>query len=78
MNDEKAKELAQVLATGIWTHDYPISVEEAIALGLPVSTDMPEEVYKLMALYRQPAQKRPSVLYIPVPYLPPQRRERQL
>jgi ClpP class serine protease len=77
MDKETAKKLAEVLATGTWTHDYPISVEEAAAFGLPVSTNMPEEVYKLMALYRQPAQKRPSVLYIPTPYLPPQRRERQ-
>lgn len=70
----KADELADLLATGTWTHDYPISVEEAHGLGLPVSTDMPEEVYQLMALYRQPAQKRPSVSYIPMPYRPSERR----
>lgn len=73
----RAEELAQLLATGTWTHDYPISVEEARGLGLPVSTEMPEEVYKLMALYRQPAQKRPSVSYIPIPYQPPSRRDTQ-
>jgi len=71
----KADELAELLATGTWTHDYPITVEEARELGLPVSTDMPEEVYKLMNLYRQPAPKRPSVSYIPMPYQPPQRRD---
>ncbi len=37
-------------------------------MGLPVSTDMPVEVYKLMDLYAQTAQKRPSVSYIPSPY----------
>ena len=74
IDSAKAEELADLLATGTWTHDYPISVEEARGLGLPVSTDMPEEVYKLMALYRQPAQKRPSVSYIPTPYQPPERR----
>jgi len=73
----RAEELADLLATGTWTHDYPISVEEARDMGLPVSTDVPEEVYKLMALYRQPAQKRPSVSYIPTPYQPPSRRETQ-
>jgi ClpP class serine protease len=73
----RAEELADLLATGTWTHDYPISVEEARGLGLPVSTDVPEEVYKLMALYRQPAQKRPSVSYIPIPYQPPSRRDTQ-
>ncbi|MBI1880596.1 MAG: hypothetical protein HYR94_20655 [Chloroflexi bacterium] len=67
----KVEVLADLLATGTWTHDYPISVEEARQLGLPISTDMPEEVYKLMALYRQATQRRPSVSYIPIPYLPP-------
>jgi ClpP class serine protease len=68
--EERARELAQVLSEGRWTHDYPITVEEASELGLPVSTEMPEVVYKLMTLYRQPAQRRPSVQYIPVPYRP--------
>jgi hypothetical protein len=27
-----------------------------------------------MALYHQPAQKRPSVSYVPTPYRPPERR----
>jgi len=63
-----ARKLADTLTTGIWTHDYPISVSEAKELGLNVSTDMPREVYQLMALYPQPGQRRPSVQYIPVPY----------
>ena len=67
---EQAQELAQVLSEGRWTHDYPITVEEARELGLPVSTEMPESVYKLMTLYRQSGQRRPSVQYIPVPYRP--------
>jgi ClpP class serine protease len=67
---ERAQELAQVLSEGRWTHDYPITVEEARELGLPVTTEMPESVYKLMTLYRQPGQRRPSVQYIPVPYRP--------
>jgi hypothetical protein len=47
---------------------HPITVEEARELGLPVSTDMPQEVYDLMQLYPQAAQRRPSVQYIPIPY----------
>jgi ClpP class serine protease len=70
MDAERAEALAQVLTEGRWTHDYPITVEEARELGLKVSTDMPEAVYKLMTLYRQPGQRRPSVQYIPVPYRP--------
>ena len=67
---ERAEELAQVLSEGRWTHDYPFTVEEAQELGLPVNTEMPEAVYKLMTLYRQSGQRRPSVQYIPVPYRP--------
>ncbi len=68
MDQAKAKEIADLLSTGKWTHDYPISSEEAQAMGLPVNTDMPEEVYTLMDLYPQPTQRRPSVQYIPLPY----------
>lgn len=67
-DDAKAEELATLLSTGTWTHDYPIMVEEAKEMGLPVSTDMPKEVYRLMSFYAQKQQKRPSVSYIPTPY----------
>ncbi|MEJ5225328.1 MAG: ATP-dependent Clp protease proteolytic subunit [Anaerolineales bacterium] len=64
---EQAETLAHTLSSGAWTHDYPITVEEARALGLPISTDMPSEIYQIMALYPQTAQRRPSVEYIPAP-----------
>lgn len=67
-SEEKAAELAEKLASGQWTHDYPISVEEAQEIGLNVSTEMPEDVYKLMNLYPQSNTRRPSVDYIPIPY----------
>jgi ClpP class serine protease len=67
MNPEQAEQIAAILSTGTWTHDYPITVEEARELGLPVSTQMPKEVYQLMNLYPQTAQRRPSVEYIPTP-----------
>ncbi|MBI3945089.1 MAG: hypothetical protein HY321_04165 [Armatimonadetes bacterium] len=70
MPEEKAEAIAEVLSSGTWTHDYPIQVEEAHALGLPVSEGLPTEVYELMRLYPQPAQRRPSVEYVPVPYHP--------
>jgi ClpP class serine protease len=70
MDAERAEALAQVLTEGRWTHDYPITVGEAQELGLRVNTEMPEAVYKLMTLYRQRGQRRPSVQYIPVPYRP--------
>jgi ClpP class serine protease len=65
---EKAEFLAEELATGKWTHDYPITVDEARKLGLNVKTELPEEIYQLMNLYPQTQQRRPSVEYIPLPY----------
>jgi ClpP class serine protease len=56
--------LASDLSAGRWTHDYPITVEEARKLGLTVSTAMPAEVLELMALYPQPV-RRQSVEYSP-------------
>ncbi|HQE92550.1 MAG TPA: ATP-dependent Clp protease proteolytic subunit [Anaerolineae bacterium] len=68
MEEEAARALAAKLSTGMWTHDYPISAEEARALGLPVSTDMPNEVLQLMALYPQPVkQQGGGVEYLPIP-----------
>jgi ClpP class serine protease len=68
MGEKQAEELARTLSSGKWTHDYPISVDEA--RSLPVTNDMPVEVYKLMSLYPQTSQRRPSVEYIPMPYVP--------
>lgn len=64
----KADELSEIMSSGRWTHDYPISVEEARGLGLKVSTDVPAEIYQLMNLYPQATQRRPSVVYVPMPY----------
>ncbi|BCX19730.1 MAG: serine protease [Geminicoccaceae bacterium] len=68
LGEARAREVAARLATGTWTHDYPISAEEAKALGLPVSTDMPSEVLELMTLYPQPVRRQGGgVEYLPVP-----------
>ncbi|HLV12880.1 MAG TPA: enoyl-CoA hydratase-related protein [Trueperaceae bacterium] len=67
-DEEKVERVADLLTGGTWTHDYPIDVEEARAIGLEVETDMPEEVYDLIALYPQPRSQRPSVQYVPAPY----------
>jgi ClpP class serine protease len=65
---EQAETLAQKLATGTWTHDYPISAEEARELGLPVSTEIPDRVLELMALYPQPVHtQQGGVEYLPIP-----------
>ena len=65
MDPKKAKELARTMSEGRWTHDYPILPDEARELGLPVNTDMPQEVLELMTLYPQPTRMTPSVEYVP-------------
>jgi len=62
---DKAAELADQLSRGQWTHDYPLTPQQAQAMGLPVSTDMPDAFLQLMALYPQPVQRIPSVEYLP-------------
>ncbi|MGG6237540.1 SDH family Clp fold serine proteinase [Nodosilinea sp. AN01ver1] len=59
------------LTTGQVTHDYPIAVEEATDMGLPVTVGLPLEIYGLMDLYPQPMMGRPTVQYIPMPYQNP-------
>lgn len=71
MPEEKARDLAAILTEGHWTHDYPITREELCEMGLTVCDNMPREIYSLMEFYPQPAQRRPSVQYIPLPYQKP-------
>ena len=68
MPPEKARQISRLLTSGQWTHDYPLTCEQLKQMGLPVCTELPPEIYALMDLYPQPAQRRPSVQYIPLPY----------
>ena len=63
----KAEELARLLSEGTWTHDHPITYDDAKAMGLHVSDEMPREVYQIMSLFPQPVRQQPSVEYIPLP-----------
>ena len=67
VDEAKARELARTLSEGRWTHDYPITYEEAKKLGLNVSKDMPAEILQLLSLYPQPVRKMPTVEYLPIP-----------
>lgn len=67
---EKANALAEKLATGTWTHDYPLFAAIAKELGLPVNTDIPNGVLDLMKLYPQPVRAQSGgggVEYLPIP-----------
>lgn len=68
MPEDKARDIAKAFSEGLWTHDYPIKVDELKKMGIPVEVGLPKEVYQLMELYPQPAGRRPSVQYIPLPY----------
>jgi hypothetical protein len=63
----KVDELARLLSEGPWTHDYPITYERAKSLGLPVSSNMPDDILKLMSLFPQPTRTQPTVEYLPTP-----------
>lgn len=67
LSEEEARKYAEQLSGGHWTHDFPLDTETLKGFGLPISTQMPLEIYKLMALYPQPGQRRPSVQFIPLP-----------
>lgn len=77
MPEDKAFEVARKLTEGHYTHDYPITVDEARKLGLPVSTEVPIEVYALMELYPQAMQQRPGIEYMPRPPVPYYHRGRE-
>ena len=66
-NGRGPDELARLLSEGTWTHDYPITYERAKLLGLRVSSDIADDVLKLMSLYPQPMRTQPSVEYLPGP-----------
>jgi len=70
MAPEKADQLAEKLATGTWTHDYPLFASTAKELGLPVNTNIPDDVLDLMKLYPQPVRSQGGgggVEYLPIP-----------
>src|SRR5437762_10053693 len=65
---EKSADMAKLLTSGTWTHDYPITYERARDLELRVNSDMPENMMRLMQLSSQPVRRQPSVEYVPIPY----------
>lgn len=77
MERAQAEELAAMLTDGRWTHDYPLHVDQLRELGLNVGTDVPHEVYALMALFPQTGEGRPSALYVPVDRRAPARETAQ-
>ncbi len=73
--EEKARDIAHTFSQGLWTHDYPIKVNELKNMEIPVRVGLPNEVYQLMELYPQASGRRPSVQYIPMPYEMPAKKD---
>ncbi len=78
MDEQKAKELSDILVKGHWTHDHPICFEDVKRLGLPVTKEMDKQIYKLMNLFPQPLRTQATVHYIPQPHRTPKRTEDHL
>jgi ClpP class serine protease len=71
MTPAQARDVAHLLATGVFTHDHPLQAPELIELGLPVKVGVPAEERELMQLYPQPRGRTPAVEYVPGPQRDP-------
>jgi ClpP class serine protease len=71
MTPAQARDVAHLLATGVFTHDHPLQAPELIELGLPVKVGVPVEERELMQLYPQPRGRTPAVEYVPGPHRQP-------
>jgi ClpP class serine protease len=77
MAPERAREVARLLSSGVWTHDHPLQAAELRTMGLPVEIGIPSLERDLMELYPQPRGRTPAVEYVPAEPAPalPRRRE---
>jgi ClpP class serine protease len=77
MEPAKARDVARILSSGLWTHDHPLLPGELEPLGLPIKVGVPAEERALLALYPQPRGRQSAVDYFPgrpaPPGLPPGR-----
>jgi ClpP class serine protease len=81
MEPQRARDVAHLMSSGVWTHDHPLMAPELEDLGLPVKIGVPPEERGLMDLYPQPRGRQESVESFPerpfVPGLPPGRDTRR-
>jgi ClpP class serine protease len=67
MSPAQARDVAHLLASGVFTHDHPLQATQLAELGLPVRIGVPDEERELMQLYPQPRGRTPAVEYVPSP-----------
>lgn len=77
MEPARARDVAELLAGGVWTHDHPLMAMELDQLGLRVRIGVPAEERALMDLYPQPRGRTAAVEYVPSPEGPAGRRPTQ-
>jgi ClpP class serine protease len=74
---QRARDIAHLLASGVWTHDHPLMAPELEQLGMPIRVGVPAEERALLDLYPQPRGRETAVEYVPGgsprPGLPPGR-----
>ena len=78
MSEDRARDVARLLSSGIWTHDHPLMPSDLEPLGFPITVGVPVEERELMDLYPQPRGRQAAVEYFPgqppqKPGLPPGR-----
>jgi ClpP class serine protease len=61
VSDNAAANIAQLLSSGRWTHDYPIEANAAREIGLNVSNDMPADIMELMSLFPSTLRRNSGV-----------------
>jgi ClpP class serine protease len=71
MSDDRARDVARLLSSGVWTHDFPLMASDLEPLGFPITVGVPIEERELMDLYPQPRGRHAAVEYFPGQ--PPQR-----
>jgi ClpP class serine protease len=78
MSEDRARDVARLLSSGVWTHDHPLMPSDLEPLGFPITVGVPVEERELMDLYPQPRGRQAAVEYFPgqppqKPGLPPGR-----
>lgn len=64
VSDNAAANIAQLLSSGRWMHDFPIEAGMAREIGLNVSTDMPAEIGEMLSLFPETLRRTRSVTWV--------------
>ncbi len=61
-SDETVSSIIDVFLMSELTHDFPVTFGQAQKLGLNVSSDVPEDAYKILGIYTKGRYRLPAVL----------------